>query len=695
MYLGIIVLPILGSLVSGLLGRKVGVTGSHIVTCGSLIICSILISIAFYEVGLCGSPVYINIGTWLDSEILQISWEFYFDQLTVSLGLAVIYCSTLIHIYSIDYLSADPHNQRFFSYLSAFTGGMLVLICGGNYFVMFVGWEAIGVVSYLLINFYFTRIQANKAAILAFTMNRGGDMLMSIGFFAIFALFGTFNYSQIFTLVPYMNELAISIISLLLLGGALAKSANIPLHSWLPGSMEAPTPVSALLHAATLVTAGIYLLLRSSPILEYSPDALLVIVIIGSSTAFFAGTCGLLGNDLKRIIAFSTISQLGYMMMAIGLSQYNVALMHTVNHAFFKALLFLGAGAVIHSFQDQQDVRRMGGLIKFLPFTYSAMLAGSLSLLATPFLTGFYSKDLILELAFGQYSFSGMYAYTLGSITAGITAFYSFRLISLVFLGTANGPKQSYLNSHESNLPVIIPLLILALFSIFFGFVASDLFVGVGSDFFGNSLFIRPNNNPLIEAEFSLSPIIKLLPAILSLLGASSALYLYHLQPSSGNEITAINSLINNSSQAGKKIYGFLNGKYYFDVVYNHYLVESGLKLGYSISKNIDRGAIELLGPYGLAHKITGTGLNIAKLDTGVITTYSLYITIGLLSLLFIVFAPVASLAVVIPLIGGDTSSAGDAAGAIINLAHATSSNLITAIRLVIIYLASLIIIAV
>nr|YP_010243086.1 NADH dehydrogenase subunit 5 [Coprinus comatus]QTJ26219.1 NADH dehydrogenase subunit 5 [Coprinus comatus] len=656
MYLSIIVLPILSSIVSGLLGRKVGVTGSHIISSVSLILCSILISVAFYEVGLSGSPVYINLGTWLDSEILTISWEFYFDQLTVSLGLAVIYCSTLIHIYSIDYLSSDPHNQRFFSYLSAFTGGMLVLICGGNYFVMFVGWEAIGVVSYLLINFYFTRIQANKAAILAFTMNRGGDMLMSIGFFAIFALFGTFNYSQIFTLVPYMNELAISIIALLLLGGALAKSANIPLHSWLPGSMEAPTPVSALLHAATLVTAGIYLLLRSSPILEYSPDALLVIVIIGSSTAFFAGTCGLLANDLKRIIAFSTISQLGYMMMAIGLSQYNVALMHTVNHAFFKALLFLGAGAVIHSFQDQQDVRRMGGLIKFLPLTYSAMLAGSLSLLATPFLTGFYSKDLILELAYGQYSFSGIYAYTLGSITAGITAFYSFRLISLVFLGTANGSKLSYLNSHESNLPVIIPLFILALFSIFFGYVASDLFVGVGSDFFGNSLFIRPDNNPLIEAEFSLSPIVKLLPAILSLFGATLALYLYHVQP------RFLNSLVNNS--LGRKLYGFLNGKYYFDVVYNHYIVQNGLKLGYSISKNIDRGAIELIGPYGLTNKITGTGLNIAKLDTGVITTYSLYITIGLLSLLFIVFAPIVI----------DTS-------------------LFSEFRLVIIYLASLILV--
>jgi len=289
--------------------------------------------------------------------------------------MAVIYCSTLIHIYSVDYLSTDPHNQRFFAYLSAFTAGMLILICGGNFFVMFVGWEAIGVVSYLLINYYFTRIQSNKAAILAFTMNRGGDMLMSIGFFAMFSIFGSLNYSDIFSLVPYINEVSITIISLLLLGGALAKSANIPLHSWLPGSMEAPTPVSALLHAATLVTAGIYLLIRVSPILEYSTTALLTITIIGSTTAFFAATSGLLANDLKRIIAFSTISQLGYMMMAIGLSQYNVALMHTVNHAFFKALLFLGAGAVIHSFHDQQDVRKMGGLIKFLPFTYSVMLA--------------------------------------------------------------------------------------------------------------------------------------------------------------------------------------------------------------------------------------------------------------------------------------------------------------------------------
>jgi NADH-ubiquinone oxidoreductase chain 5 len=744
MYLSIIILPLLSSSVSGFLGRKVGVTGSQIITCGSLIVTSVLITIAFYEVGICGSPVKIEIINWLDIEILNISWSFYFDQLTVSLGLAVIYCSTLIHIYSVDYLSTDPHIQRFFAYLSAFTAGMLILICGGNFLVMFVGWESIGVASYLLINFYFTRIQANKAAILAFTMNRGGDMLMSIGFFAIFSIFGSLSYSEIFSLVPFINETTITIISLFLLGGALAKSANIPLHSWLPGSMEAPTPVSALLHAATLVTAGIYLLIRVSPILEYSSTALLVITIIGSTTAFIAATSGLLANDLKRIIAFSTISQLGYMMMAIGLSQYNVALMHTVNHAFFKALLFLGAGAVIHSFADQQDVRKMGGLIKFLPFTYSVMLTGSLSLLATPYLTGFYSKDLILELAYGQYNFSGIYAYILGSITAGITAFYSFRLISLVFLTTPNGNKQSYINScsplatkatplpstpcllslkfasspkergvlaegkaeaHSStsgisesrlakgwrageleklNLIVIFPLLLLALFSIFFGFVFSDLFVGMGSDFFQNSIFMHPKNISLIEAEFSLAAqpfplgggssdpaqagegpsilglgkagyvelqsnnniFIKLLPAILSFTGAFSAIILYH--SSAGlfliNYPSALSKGVAHLPK-GKDIYAFLNGKYYFDVIYNHFFIQSGLKLGYNISKEIDRGAIELLGPYGLSNYFYNAGKNLAKLDTGVITTYSLYITIALISLLFILFSPALALA--------------------------------------------------
>src|SRR5882762_9611449 len=399
-----------------------------------------------------------------------------------------------------------------------------------------------------------------------------------------------------------------------------------------------PTPVSALIHAATLVTAGLYLLLRSSPLLEYSSTALLIITLTGATTAFFAATCGLVQNDLKRIIAFSTISQLGYMVMAVGLSQYNVALMHVINHAFFKALLFLGAGAVIHSFSDQQDVRRLGGLINFLPFTYTAMLVGSLSLLATPWLTGFYSKDLIIELAYGQYSFSGTYAYILGSLTV------------------PNGPKNSYLNSHEANLAVILPLFVLALFSIFFGFVFSDLFVGVGSDFFANSLFIHPNNISIIEAEFSLPILIKLLPSILSLFGALLAIFLYHKSTSFVIYLT--------ETSLGRKIYTFLNGKYLFDVVYNNYITSVGLQLGYTISKVIDRGVIELLGPHGLSNIFTNTGNNISKLDSGVITTYALYITLGLLTLLFLVFAPVLI----------DTS-------------------LFSEIRLIIIYLASLIIV--
>jgi len=665
MYLSILILPLLGSIVSGLMGRKIGVTGSHIITCTCLILASLLASVAFYEVGICGSPVSVNLMSWVDSEIMFISWEFLFDSLTVSMFIPVLYISSLIHIFSTDYMSTDPHNQRFFSYLSLFTFFMLLLVSGANYFVMFVGWEGIGIVSYLLINFWFTRIQANKAAILALNMNRVGDMGLSIGFFAIFALFGSLDYATVFSLSPYMNETAITIIGLLLLIGAMAKSSQIGLHSWLPGSMEGPTPVSALIHAATLVTAGLYLLLRSSPLLEFSGTALLVITLVGSTTAFFAATCGLVANDLKRIIAFSTISQLGYMVMAIGLSQYNVALMHVVNHAFFKALLFLGAGAVIHSFADQQDVRRMGGLIKFLPFTYSVMLVGSLSLLATPFLTGFYSKDLIIELAYGQYSFSGTYAYILGSITAGLTAFYSFRLISLVFLTVPNGAKTVYLNSHEANLAVIVPLFILALFSIFFGFVFSDLFVGVGSDFFGNSLFIHPNNISLIEAEFSLPILIKLLPAILSLFGASLAILLYHKSP----------EFIVNLSESAliRKVYTFLNGKYLFDVIYNQYIIAAGLKLGYTISKVLDRGVIELVGPYGLANTFNNTGINIAKLDTGVVTTYSLYITLGLLSLLFLVFAPILL---------AETSINGT-----------LESTVLSEIRLIIIYLSALLLV--
>jgi NADH-ubiquinone oxidoreductase chain 5 len=382
-----------------------------------------------------------------------------------------------------------------------------------------------------------------------------------------------------------------------------------------------------------LVTAGIFILIRSSPILEFSSTALLVIALVGATTTFFAATIGVFQNDLKRIIAFSTISQLGYMVLSIGLSQYSVSLFHTVNHAFFKALLFLSAGQVIHSILDQQDIRRMGGLKNLLPFVYSVMIVGSLSLMAIPFLSGFYSKDLILELAFSRYDFVGLYVYIFGSLSAALTAFYSFRLISLVFFTYPNASLNRYSNIHESTLSVIIPLSCLSLFSIFFGFLFSDLFVGVGSDFFGNSIFTHPNNVYLIEAESSLPIYIKLTPLILSLLGGYLGLISY--QSNLGNTINFIETPL------GIKIYTLLNGKYLLDVIYNRYFIEFGLQIGYNISKLLDRGVIELVGPYGISDKLIKTSSNISKLDTGIITTYSIYMTLSLLFLLFLIFSPI------------------------------------------------------
>jgi NADH-ubiquinone oxidoreductase chain 5 len=413
----------------------------------------------------------------------------------------------------------------------------------------------------------------------------------------------------------------------------MAKSAQIGLHTWLPDAMEGPTPVSALIHAATLVTAGVYLMLRSSPIIEYGPTVLIVITWVGALTAFFAATTGLLQNDLKRVIAYSTCSQMGYLFMAVGLSQYNVALFHLVNHAFFKALLFLAAGAVIHGMADQQDLRRLGGLVNFLPFTYTAILIGSLSLMAFPFLTGFYSKDLILEVALGQYEVSGNIAYWLGTISAVFTAFYSFRLISLTFFTVPNAPKGDYLHAHEAPMIIVIPLVILSILSIVFGYVAKDAFVGVGSDFLSTSLFQHPDHISLIEAEFGLPLLLKLLPAIGSLFGAGLALYLYHSVPSFTIGLT--------NNTVGYALYTFLNGKWLFDVVYNKYIINGGLQLGQVISKVVDRGLIELVGPYGFSNVLTNTGRTVASYDTGVITSYALYIILGLISFIFLLFAPI------------------------------------------------------
>ena len=631
MYLTFLLLPCLGAMSAGFFGRKIGVTGAHIITTTCLAISAILSIVAFYEVVLCHSPVTIHLGNWLHSEVLTVSWTFTLDTLSMSIITTVLVISSLVHLYSIDYMSADPHNQRFFSYLSLFTFFMVVLVSGDNYFVLFVGWEFIAVCSYLLINFWFTIIEANKSAMQSFIVNRVGDMSLSISFLAIVFLFGNVDFSTVFSLAPLMNESALTIIGLLLLFGSMGKSAQIGLNTWLPTAMAGPTPVSSLIHSATLVSAGVYVLLRSSPLLEYSSTALIAITWIGSITAFFAASTGLFQNDLKRVIAFSTCSQMGYLFLACGLSQYNTALFHLVNHAFFKALLFLSAGAVLHATFDQQDQRRLGGFLPLLPFTYTAILIGSLSLMAVPFMTGFYSKDLILELAFSQYVFHGSIAYWFGSISAGLTAFYSFRLISMTFLSYPNSPKKVYESAHDAAIFAMIPMTVLSILAIFFGYIGRDLFVGMGTDFAANSLFIHPSHISLIEAEV-MPTLFKLLPSIITCSSAFLAFYLYHY--GAGFLNAAIQSTL------GYNMYKFFNGKYYIEVLYNTYLIPASLGLGYVVSKQLDRGLIEQLFGYGLSTNLRNTSSTMSKLDDGFIPSYAIYFALSTIVLTIVLVSP-------------------------------------------------------
>jgi len=454
--------------------------------------------------------------------------------------IVVTIIATLVNIYSIEYMSNDPHIPRFFTYISIFTFAMLVLVTSNNYLQMFIGWEGVGVSSYLLINFWFTRIQANKAAIKAMIVNRVGDFGLSLGIMAIFFVFKSIDFSTVFASCYYLFNInflffnieldALTIISLLLFVGAIGKSAQIGLHTWLPDAMEGPTPVSALIHAATMVTAGVFMIIRSSPLLEFTQNALIIIMIVGAITAFFAATTGVLQNDLKRVIAYSTCSQLGYMVFACGLSSYSVSLFHLMNHAFFKALLFLSAGSVIHAIADEQDMRKMGGFVQVLPFTYVLILIGSLSLMGIPFLTGFYSKDVILELAFANFHVYSSFSYWLGTLSAFFTSFYSFRLIYLTFFNKTNAFKYIFNSIHDAPLLMIIPLFILGLGSIFIGYLMKDMIIGIGTNFWGNALFTLPQNILILQSEF-LPFYIKSIPVLFSIFGALMSYLIYHYFP--------------------------------------------------------------------------------------------------------------------------------------------------------------------
>jgi NADH-ubiquinone oxidoreductase chain 5 len=625
MYLTLIFLPLIGSIVSGFLGRKIGTTGSQLITCSSIFITTIISVLTFFEVGFNKTAVSIKIFKWIDSEFFNISWSFNFDSLTVSMLIPVLIVSCLVHIYSISYMSHDPHNQRFFSYLSLFTFMMITLVTSNNFLLMFVGWEGVGVCSYLLVSFWFTRIAANQSSLSAFFTNRVGDCFLTIGLFIIIYTFGNIDYASVFSLSAYINENIITIIGICLLIGAMAKSSQIGLHVWLPMAMEGPTPVSALIHAATMVTAGVYLLMRTSPIIEFSSTVLLLILWIGAITTVFSSLIGLFQQDIKKVIAYSTMSQLGMMIIAIGLSSYNIALFHLINHAFYKGLLFLGAGAVIHAVSDNQDFRKYGSLILYLPLTYSVMLIASFSLVALPFMTGFYSKDFILESTYGQFSFSSTVVYFISTIGAMFTTLYSVKVLYLTFLTNPNGSFIEYKGAiHEGNIFMSLPLIILSIFSIFFGYITRDIFIGLGSSFFSdNALFIYPLHEIMLNTEFFVPIIFKLLPLILTItLSVISIIF---------SEFLPRNLIYFKYNRIGYYIFGFFNQRFLIELFYNRYITDPILKLGGQTTKVIDKGSIELIGPYGLEIGLLNLSKNIAKLDTYIITTYALYILIGFL----------------------------------------------------------------
>lgn len=636
MYLLLVFLPLIGSLSAGFFGRYLGTKGSQIVTTSCLGASAVLSWYAFMEVGISGNTVYIDLFTWLDSEMLHASWGFLFDSLTVIMLITVTTVSSMVHLYSVGYMGEDPHVPRFMSYLSLFTFFMLVLVTGDNYLQMFFGWEGIGLSSYLLISFWYTRIQANKAAIKAMVVNRVGDFGLSLGILGIFYVFNAIDYSTVFAMAPAIAGTTFSmfgfevekltVICLLLFVGVCGKSAQIGLHTWLPDAMEGPTPVSALIHAATLVTAGIFLVARSSPLFEYAPTALVVVTFFGAMTAFFAASTGLVQNDLKRVIAYSTCSQLGYMAFACGLSNYSVGIFHLMNHGFFKALLFMSAGAVIHAISDEQDLRRMGGLVQLIPFTYCMMLIGSLALMGFPFLTGFYSKDVIIEVAYAKYSVSGHFAHWFGCMSAFFTAFYSFRLVYLAFLARPNGQKNVIGGAHEVPLSMGVPLIVLAFGSIFWGYLSRDLIIGLGTDFWQNALFVLPRNNLFIESEF-IPSYVKLVPTFLSFSGAILAIVLNHYYASSLVDATL--------SPIGLKVFAFLNKKWYFDKLYNELLNKPLLSFGYFVSfRGMDKGLVEMLGPYGAVSSFSSLMKKVSKLQTGFIYHYAFIMLIGIVGLL-------------------------------------------------------------
>ena len=545
MYAAIVFLPLFAFLVVGAFGRLLGDRSSEIITSGAVCLGAVFSWIAFFQVAVGGNSETVHLFTWIESGDFKADWAFRIDQLTAVMLVVVNTVSGLVHVYSIGYMSHDPHKPRFMAYLSFFTFAMLMLVTADNFLQMFFGWEGVGLASYLLIGFWYHKPTANAAAIKAFLVNRIGDFGLALGIAGIFVFYGSLDFTTVFAATPEMVDKSFRFLSwdvdivntlcILLFIGAMGKSAQMPLHTWLPDAMEGPTPVSALIHAATMVTAGVFLVARCSPMFEYAPTALIMVVFVGASTAFFAATVGLAQNDIKRVIAYSTCSQLGYMFFAAGIGAYPAAIFHLFTHAFFKALLFLGSGSVIHAMSDEQDMRKMGGIWSRVKFTYAMMWIGSLALAGVPIFAGFYSKDMILESAFAAHTGIGNYAFWLGIAAAVMTAFYSWRLIFMTFHGAPRASQEVMSHVHESPLVMTIPLALLATGAAFAGLGFSFFFIGDGhAAFWGDSILMLGDKNPL-EAAHHVPLWVKFSPIVAGIVGIAVAfLALYPAHRSAG-----------------------------------------------------------------------------------------------------------------------------------------------------------------
>jgi NADH-quinone oxidoreductase subunit L len=651
MYSLIVFLPIIGSAIAGLFGRVIGARASELVTTGLMFVSLALSLVAFNDVAILGHSYVIPVLPWIHSAGFTVDWTVRIDSITAVMLVVVNGVSSLVHLYSIGYMHEDPHRQRFFSYLSLFTFAMLMLVTANNFLQLFFGWEGVGLASYLLIGFWYTRPSANAAAMKAFIVNRVGDFGFALGIFGVWAVFGTLDFDAVFSAAPSMvgksfifADHSVDILTtlcLLLFVGAMGKSAQLGLHTWLPDAMEGPTPVSALIHAATMVTAGVFLVCRCSPMFQLSPTALEFVTFIGATTAFFAATVGLFQNDIKRVIAYSTCSQLGYMFAAAGVSAYNAAMFHLFTHAFFKALLFLSAGAVIHSMHHEQDMRKMGGLARAIPFTWAMMLIGNLALtgVGIPYLgiglAGFYSKDAIINSTFTSHSAMAAYAFTLLIVSAGMTSFYSWRQFLMTFHGRYRGldhahdahhdhhghdehhaPKLEEV--HESPKVMLVPLALLALGALFAGMAFNHYFMGEGAhEFWKASIFVGGGE------EGHLPVWVELAPLTVTIIGFLIAFYYYILHPDLPKKIADRKGML----------YLFFYNKWYFDELYDFLFVRPALWLGRFLWKRGDGMVIDGLGPDGIAARVLDASRGAVRLQTGYVYHYALAMLLGVVAL--------------------------------------------------------------